>query len=415
VFDHFVPLSLGAGITMIEGIADYDHENRFGMPVSDADAKYKDIEWHGRTDYGIGLWRPDGIERDRYRFRRGLEVIRGNPIWFAGAMLRRAGSMLRYNDSLTLGWPADTSQVPIISREPPFGHKLDTSGNPVWLRSPVQLLAEGTVLSPGAECVTNEDRNALVIAGDGSVFGDQFASVLIPLKRNTDYILKVPLRLISGHAAARVTSTDRGVALASYILEADRETRKESGDEPSAKRGADRSEEDSGAKAGEDGADAVMPFATGKRSEVLLVISNNGQSDARARVEVGQASVYELGATPNQWERFLRPALRGIERNVYTTTRLLPLIGMGIILLGVARAWRTLIILLAVPAYYLLVQSSFHTEYRYILAIHYFLFVIAAVTLGCFGVAMGQASRWTAKRFAPPARKVSGADSLALF
>jgi len=82
-------------------------------------------------------------------------------------------------------------------------------------------------------------------------------------------------------------------------------------------------------------------------------------------------------------------------------------------LLAAARRRRALLVLLAVPAYYLLVQSALHTEYRYILAIHYFLFVMAAVTLGCFGVAIGQASRWTAKRLARPARKV-GADSVAL-
>ena len=75
VFGRFVPLSLGSGITMIEGIADYDKENRFGMPASDAQAKWKDVEWHNRPDYSVGLWRPDGIERDRYRFARGLEVI----------------------------------------------------------------------------------------------------------------------------------------------------------------------------------------------------------------------------------------------------------------------------------------------------------------------------------------------------
>jgi len=34
-----------------------------------------------------------------------------------------------------------------------------------------------------------------------------------------------------------------------------------------------------------------------------------------------------------------------------------------------------------VPVYYLCAQSAFHTEYRYILAIHYFLFTAAAVTL----------------------------------
>lgn len=407
VFGHFIPLSLGAGITMIEGIGDYDKENRFGMPVTDDDAQLKDMQWHNRPDY-VTLWRPDGIERDRYRFARGAEVIRGNPIWFAGVMLRRASSMLRYNDSLTQGWPADTSQVPIVSREAPFGHKPATSNDPVWSRPAAQLLAEGRILSSGAECVLNEDRNALLIAGDGSVFGDQFASALIPVERNTDYILRVPLRLIAGRAAARVSTADGGVALASHILEAQSAAPGES----SATGSADRADEDrdNNGSTKEDTvksvADVVMPFATGNRTALLLVISNNGQSDARAMVALGQADLYELGATPNQWERFLRPALRGIERNVYTTTRMLTLVGMGIMLLGIARRWRTLLILLAVPAYYLLVQSAFHTEYRYILAIHYFLFVIVAVSIVCFGKAAMRASRWAGERLAALAQRM---------
>jgi len=61
--------------------------------------------------------------------------------------------------------------------------------------------------------------------------------------------------------------------------------------------------------------------------------------------------------------------------------------------LALARRRRALAVLLAVPIYYLLVQSALSTEYRYILAIHYFLFVVAGVTLGCLGSALGQASR----------------------
>src|SRR2546430_5115008 len=52
-------------------------------------------------------------------------------------------------------------------------------------------------------------------------------------------------------------------------------------------------------------------------------------------------------------------------------------------------------------SYYLLVQSALHTEYRYILAIHYFLLVMAALTLYCFGSALAQASKVTARRLGP--------------
>jgi len=69
---------------------------------------------------------------------------------------------------------------------------------------------------------------------------------------------------------------------------------------------------------------------------------------------------------------------------------MLPLEVIGIALLALAGRRRALAILLVVPIYYLSVQSAFHTEYRYILAIHYFLFVTAATALFCFGSALWQ-------------------------
>src|SRR5205085_7439450 len=154
VFGQFIPLSLGAGITMVEGIADYDPADRFGMPHSDTETKWKDVEWHQRADYADGLWRPDGIARDRYRFKRGLEVIRREPAWFAGVMLRRAAAMLRYNDSLAQGWPADTANVQMIEREPTFGHEIAPFVTPttVWTVAPSEMLAAGTPLSSQATC-----------------------------------------------------------------------------------------------------------------------------------------------------------------------------------------------------------------------------------------------------------------------
>jgi Dolichyl-phosphate-mannose-protein mannosyltransferase len=411
VFGQFIPLSLGSGVTMIEGIADYDKENRFGMPATDDEAARKDLEWHNRPDYAVGLWRPDGIERDRYRFARGLDVIRENPIWFAGVMIRRAASMLRYNDSLSQGWPADTARVPIVSAEPSFGHQLVAADEAVWSSSAAELLAEGRVLSPRTECALADDRQMLTVAGNDSDFDDQFSSAPIAVAENTDYVLRVPIKLIDGRMAAKVTSADRRISLASRVL-APPEA------EPVGTAKADAPDDeldiDSAMKAQSSPALAnkqsvtytLMPFATGSRSRVLLVVSNNGSSSARSKVALGDAELFELGQTPHQWSRFVRPAVRGIERNVYKTSRMLPLIGVGIILLAAARRWQVLLVLLVVPAYYLLVHSAFHTEYRYILAMHYFLLAIAAVTLGGVGVAIKQVSILAVRRFRLSAHKV---------
>jgi hypothetical protein len=382
------------------------------MPADDAEGKWKDVEWHNRPDYAEGLWKPDGIKRDRYRFSRGLEVIRQNPMWFGEVMIRRAASTLRSNDSLSQGWPADTCRAPIVSAEPAFGHELALSAEdqPAWSSSATELLARGSILSRQTACLPGEDGQTIRVMSDGSDFGDQFASPPIPVEKNADYVLKIPVKLIQGRMAAKVTSEDRRIMLASHLIlaqEDDRSNQRASNaadDEAS----ADETDSPQAASPVEDNASsqrmnyALMPFATGNRSEVRFVVSNNGVSSARSTAEIGKPELFALGQTPQQWSRLVRPGVRGIQRNLYTTTHMLPLIGIGIILFAIAGRWRALLIVLAVPAYYLCVQSAFHTEYRYILAIHYFLFVAAATTLYFAG-----ATVWTGvRRLFPATRRI---------
>jgi 4-amino-4-deoxy-L-arabinose transferase-like glycosyltransferase len=95
VYGHFIPVSLGAGQTLVEGVADYDPERRFGLPDTDVELTRMEAEEAGRPEYASSLFTPDGIARDRRRTRRALAVIAAHPFWFAGVMARRAGSMLR--------------------------------------------------------------------------------------------------------------------------------------------------------------------------------------------------------------------------------------------------------------------------------------------------------------------------------
>ncbi|HXL80270.1 MAG TPA: glycosyltransferase family 39 protein [Pyrinomonadaceae bacterium] len=95
VYGKFIPVSLGAGQTLIEGIADYNTDGSLGLPQTDMELIHGEAETSHRPDYANSLFTPDGIERDRARLARGFAVIRGHPIWFAGVMVRRAASMLR--------------------------------------------------------------------------------------------------------------------------------------------------------------------------------------------------------------------------------------------------------------------------------------------------------------------------------
>lgn len=95
VYGKFIPVSLGAGQTLIEGIADYNSDGSLGLPQTDMELIRSEAETAHRPEYANSLFTPDGIERDRARLARGFAVIRAHPLWFAGVMIRRAASMLR--------------------------------------------------------------------------------------------------------------------------------------------------------------------------------------------------------------------------------------------------------------------------------------------------------------------------------
>jgi 4-amino-4-deoxy-L-arabinose transferase-like glycosyltransferase len=95
VFGKFIPVSLGAGQTLIEGIADYNTDGTLGLPQTDMEIIRGEAETFQRPEYARSLFTPDGPARDRARFARGFAVIRSHPVWFFGVMLRRAASMLR--------------------------------------------------------------------------------------------------------------------------------------------------------------------------------------------------------------------------------------------------------------------------------------------------------------------------------
>lgn len=95
VFGHFIPVSLGAGQTLLEGIADYDETGSLGLSDTDMGLMKQEAEIHNRPDYALTLFGPDAIQRDRARLARGRAIIRAHPVWFFTVIVRRAGSMWR--------------------------------------------------------------------------------------------------------------------------------------------------------------------------------------------------------------------------------------------------------------------------------------------------------------------------------
>lgn len=111
VFGRFIPVSLGGGQTLLEGIADYDSTGRFGVPATDMELIRQEAEAHQRPDYASTLFGPDAIQRDRERTARGWAIVRAHPLWFLTVMVRRAADMWRLErvplistESLASGW-----------------------------------------------------------------------------------------------------------------------------------------------------------------------------------------------------------------------------------------------------------------------------------------------------------------------
>jgi Dolichyl-phosphate-mannose-protein mannosyltransferase len=358
VFGHFIPVSLGAGQTLLEGISDYDSEKRFGIPETDMGIMKWEAEVYGRPDYYGTLFNPDGIKRERMRLAHGFKVIASHPVWFFGVMARRGASMLRLE------------RVRLISREPPVTHSLALTNEaaPVWSNTPEKLLAGGTLASMQAQVSLMPYEGTLRLTGDDSKYGDQFVYAPIAISQDTDYVLSFPVKVEQGRMIINVASAASDTLYASAIVET---VEAKTPEEQPIKM-------------------IQMPFASRSSVDQLRIRFANGASKpAPPVIQIGTMRLFELGPSRYIWTRYPRIIVRGVQK-LFLTAIMLPLAIIGLILLARARKASALIILLIVPAYYLCVQSATHTEYRYVLAVHYFLFSMSAAALSWIGSALWQ-------------------------
>src|SRR2546423_4101148 len=64
VFHRFIPVSLGAGQTFLEGLADYDPGGQLGVPNTDLGIMKQEAEIFRRPHYYGLLFQPDGVESE---------------------------------------------------------------------------------------------------------------------------------------------------------------------------------------------------------------------------------------------------------------------------------------------------------------------------------------------------------------
>lgn len=317
VFRSFIPLSLGAGQTFLEGIADYDDAKRFNIPNSDLALMRQEAEWSGNPEYAQLLFGSDGVQRDRMRIERGLAVVRSHPFWFAGVVAKRGLASTRLDP------------VPVINSEPPVSH-------------PVPSFSTTEQLFP----VETQHHNYAVLN----------VSEPMNVTTNTDCVVHVPVKLERGRLRIEITDERQKSILASTNVDL--------------VEGVSATEQPVH--------NLTIPFVSANHSQVRVVITNFAARDSSALV--GTSRVVELGPSSHQWLRYIRVPL-GYAQRLFKTAWIVPLTVVGLLIMVRNRNWQTLAILLAVPAYYLVVQSTLHTERRYVYIIHFFFLIFASAAL----------------------------------
>ena len=112
IYGALVPIRPGLGTTLLEGLGVYDAS----LPATDGELLRDEAARYGRPEYEHALYSPDGLERERDRTQRALDVIASRPVWFGRVMLDRMGLMMTYEYEGDLPWPDNTAYVASVER-----------------------------------------------------------------------------------------------------------------------------------------------------------------------------------------------------------------------------------------------------------------------------------------------------------
>ncbi|HEY6802626.1 MAG TPA: glycosyltransferase family 39 protein [Pyrinomonadaceae bacterium] len=343
-FHHFIPLSLGSGQTLLEGIADYDPKGTLGIPGTDLGITRQEAQWYGKPEYATQLFGEDGIERDRLRVRRALKTIADHPVWFAGVMGKRAIASTRLDP------------VPVLKPESPVGPS-HANAEKVWTRTPEQWLnAERSSQTTVRSRPDATGPLGVEVTGNNENRSDQIWTEAISISPYHDYSFVVPVKVEQGRVNLKIMAGDK--ELASTFGETNEVF--DVNNQPIEK--------------------IDLEFVSTNNSQIRFVIANG--ASAQSTLLLGQAELDDLGPSSMTWMRYLRIPLRLLQK-FFTTAWAIPFLIVGTALLVWRKHFVELALLMAVPAYYLMVQSALHTERRYVYIIHFFFLVIVSFALCC--------------------------------
>jgi N-acetylglucosaminyldiphosphoundecaprenol N-acetyl-beta-D-mannosaminyltransferase len=106
IYGEFIPVSLGSGILLQEGLGEADPS--LGFPFKDDDTMRWEAKLYKKPEYETGLMTPDGIFREKERRRRSMKVIIDRPFWYLTVMAGRLDLMTKYS-----------AHAPLIRKELP--------------------------------------------------------------------------------------------------------------------------------------------------------------------------------------------------------------------------------------------------------------------------------------------------------
>ena len=360
VFRTLAPVSLGVGHNLSAGIADYDYQNRFGLISKDHLMTAWEAEHYGRPDYAHSLFAPDGIARDRDRLTRGWKVVRTHPLWFASVMLRRMSFM------------TTSEPMPVVSRRPTITHSLATVGSsaPAWSSTPNEMLTTARSQVTAAKFELTGNEQALIISNVESTSKTVPVSQAIRLTSGRDYVLQIPVDLRDGQIVIRITGANQQLLGSAAV--------------PDALQGFPEDRPPTNL--------VGVPFVnTGEQIQISITVAD------ASRARLGRMEIFDLGESSLVWTRVPRLFLRGVQK-LFVTPKILICVFLGILIVLFSFGWRSSGILLAVPLYYLLLQSPLHTEHRYVLAVQYFFLIFASVPLYWIIIKLSQVSKLFSSR-----------------
>lgn len=347
VFRYFIPISLGSGMVLTEGIAEYDFEDRFHLSASDTGVSNDEARKFNRSDYATGLWNVDGIERENRRTSEAIAIIKAHPFWYFSTAARRAKKIVEPDPLLPQTTIIPRSRVSLSDMQ-------ELEPQLIWTQTPVQFLLSTPEMARGLRYSMEEDQQHLEFASAEGIYPDLVRTSEIPVDPYTTYKLSLPVKTQQGRIILSITDSGRD-ALATAVTP-----------DPITLRIATAQAE----------SEVVIPFESGRANKVFLEV--NGV--ASPIWSFGTINLYRAGASPARFSAPFRWILYGAQK-ILRTEWLIPFTLLGILMMALAKRGLELAWLLAVPLYFILVSSLTHMEHRYIVVIYYLLPILAVVPI----------------------------------